>query len=237
MDRLGRFIWVTNWGYHTVSAFSIGTNGVLAAAGVPMTGLALPYKIVAHPTADFVYIVNSTTAGGGIAVYSVNSTTGALTLLQTLGNAVSSPEGMVIDPSGHFLYAASASGSVDAFAINATTGQLTTIGYANTGSGAYGIAIHPNGQYVYAVSSATGNNVRVFAINPTTGGLTLAVGSPYSAGNNPRGVAVNAAGTKLYVTNYVSNTVSAFSISGDTLIPLGTPIATGSNPTGIAVVP
>ena len=237
MDRLGRFIWVTNWGYHTVSAFSIGTNGVLAAAGVPMTGLALPYKIVAHSTADFVYIVNSAAAGGQIAVYSVNSSTGALTLLQTLGNAVSSPESMVIDPSGRFLYVANDSGSVGAFAINATTGQLTTIGYVNTGSGAYGIAMHPNGQYVYAVSSATSNNVRVFAINPTTGALTLAAGSPYSAGSNPRGVAVNATGTKLYVTNYVSNTVSAFSIGGSTLTPLGTPIATGSNPTGIAVVP
>jgi 6-phosphogluconolactonase (cycloisomerase 2 family) len=88
------------------------------------------------------------------------------------------------------------------------------------------------------VIDATSNNVQVFAINQSTGALT-AVGSPVSAGSNPRGVTVNAAGTSLYVTNYVSNSVSAFSITGGgaTLTSLGATVPTGSTPQGIAVTP
>jgi hypothetical protein len=84
--------------------------------------------------------------------------------------------------------------------------------------------------------SGSSNNIVVFAINPSTGALTP-VGSPYSAGNNPRGVAVNAAGTYLYVTNYSTNDVSAFSISGGTLTSVGAAVATGSQPQGIAIAP
>jgi 6-phosphogluconolactonase (cycloisomerase 2 family) len=238
MDRLGRFLWTANYGYHTVSAFSIGFNGALTAVGAPLaTSSSLPYAITAHPTMDFIYVAHQS-SNNAVTVYSVNATTGALTLRQTLTNVITSSSGIVIDPSGRFAYASSLGGGVSAFSINQTTGLLTYIGAASISGAVHAIAVHPNGQYVYVTADNTSNNVQVLAINPGTGALTAA-GSPFSAGQNPRGVTVNAAGTLLYVTNYVSNDVSVFSItgSGATLTSLGTTAATGSQPVGIALAP
>ena len=238
MDRLGRYVWVANYGWHTVSAFSIGSNGVLAPVGSPLaTTSSLPYAISAHPTMDFVYVAHGS-SNFAVTVYSVNPANGALTLQQTLTNVITSPSGIVIDPSGQFAYAVSQSGGISEFRINAATGLLTYIGAVNTGGATFAIAANPNGQYVYVTNGSSSNNVVVFAINQSTGALTQ-VGSPYSAGNNPRGVTVNAAGNYLYVTNYSTNNVSAFSISGGgaTLTSLGATVPAGSTPQGIAVTP
>jgi len=238
IDRLGRFLWVTNWGWHTVSAFTIGSNGVLTPVGSPLaTTSSLPYAITAHPTMDFVYVAHSS-SNFAVTVYSVNPSTGALTLQQTLTNVIVSPSGIVVDPSGRFAYALTQNGGISVFSINSTTGLLTYVGATSTNGSSFALAVHPNGQYVYVTIGNSNNNVQVFAINQSTGALT-AVGSPFNAGNNPRGVTVNTAGTFLYVTNYVSNDVSAFSISGGgvTLTPLGAALAAGSNPAGVALAP
>jgi 6-phosphogluconolactonase (cycloisomerase 2 family) len=238
MDRLGRFIWVANYGWHTLSAFVIGANGVLAAVGSPLaTTSSLPYAITAHPTLDVVYVAHAS-SNFAVTVYGVNPATGALTLQQTVTNVIVSPSGLVVDPSGRFAYALSQNGGVSVFAINASTGLLTYRGATSTNGAAFAIAAHPNGQYVYVTIGDSSNNVVVFAINQSTGALT-SVGSPYTTGSYPRGVTVNAAGTYLYVTNYGSNDVTAFSISGGggTLSSLGAAAATGSQPQGIATTP
>lgn len=238
MDRLGRFIWVANYGWHTLSAFSIGANGVLAAVGSPLATLsALPYAITAHPTLDTVYVAHGS-SDRAVTVYGVNPATGALTLRQTLSNVIVSPTGLVVDPSGRFAYAISQGGGVSTFAINASTGLLTYAGATSTSGSSFAIAAHPNGQYVYVTDGSSGNDIQVLAINQSTGALTL-VGAPYATGNYPRGVAVNAAGTFLYVTNYGSNSVTAFSISGGggILTSMGTAASTGVNPQGIATLP
>ncbi|MBI5891706.1 MAG: beta-propeller fold lactonase family protein [Nitrosomonadales bacterium] len=237
MDRLGRYIWVANYGYSTVSAFAIGAGGVLSAAGAPMATLSsYPYVITAHPTMDFVYAAH--VMSNAITVYSVNTTSGALSLQQTLSNAITSPRGFTIDPSGRFLYTTSANGGISAFSINATTGQLASIGSVSSGNATNSVAVHPNGLYLYVVNRTSTGNVLVFSIDQITGALTP-FGSAYSAGNNPSSVAVNAAGTHLYVTNLTSNDVSAFAISGGggTLTSLGATVSAGSAPEGIAVTP
>ena len=240
MDRLGRFIWTANYGFSTVSAFSIGANGVLTAVGAPLaTPNTLPYAVAAHPTLDVVYVAHQS-SNFAISVYSVNTANGALTLQQNLTNVITSANGLVIDPTGRFAYAVSGNGGVCALTINAVSGNLTTGACANPsgGGGTWAVAVHPGGQYLYTTSDSTLNNVTVFAINQTTGAPTQ-VGSPVTAGANPRGVTVGPGGTNLYVTNYVDNTVSAFSIGGggSTLTSLGTALASGVNPVGVAVAP
>lgn len=236
MDRLGRYLWVANFGYTTLSGFAIAADGTLTpVTGSPLNSTyTLPYAIVAHPVADFVYVAYQSSSLP-VSVYSVDSATGALTLQQTLTNVISSATGVVIDPSGRFLYVNDV-GGVCSFAIHATTGLLTAKGCIGVGGATYALAIHPTGDYIYVPTSS--NEVAVYAVNLATGTLTQ-VGTPATVGNNPRGVTVNAAGTFLYVTNYISNDVSAFSISagGATLTPIGAAVAAGSNPQGIAVAP
>jgi 6-phosphogluconolactonase (cycloisomerase 2 family) len=239
MDRLGRFLWTVNYGFSTVSAFSIGANGALTAVGAPLaTPNGLPYAVAAHPTLDVVYVAHQ--SNFAISVYSVNPSTGALTQQQNLTNVITSANGLVIDPTGKFAYAVSGSGGVCALRINAVSGNLTTGACANPsgGSGTFSVAVHPNGQFLYTTSDSALNNVTVFAINQTTGAPTQ-VGSPATAGANPRGVTVGPGGANLYVTNYVGNTVSAFTIGGggSTLTSLGAAVPAGANPVGVAVIP
>jgi hypothetical protein len=69
--------------------------------------------------------------------------------------------------------------------------------------------------------------------------LTALPGSPFAAGSGPQGVAVSPDGAHLYVTNFVSNTVSGFSIGpggGLTALP-GSPFPAGSNPVAVAISP
>jgi 6-phosphogluconolactonase len=238
MDRLGRFLWTANYGFHTVQTFAINGSGVLAGSPAVGTQNALPYAIAAHPTMDFVYTAHQSNAA--LMAFSVNTSTGALTQVQSLTNAITSVNALVIDPTGRFAYAVSGSGGACGWRINSSTGILSSIGCANTASsgGTWSVAVHPNGQFLYTTSDSTSNNVSIFSINQTTGALTLS-GSPATAGSNPRGATVDPTGNYLYVTNYVSNTISAFSIggAGSTLTSLGAAIPTGSNPVGVVVIP
>ena len=238
MDRLGRYLWVANYGWSTLSGFAIGTNGALTPVpGSPLTTTTtLPYAITAHPSMDFVYVAFQSSFNHAVATYSVDAATGALTLQQTLTNVITSANGMVIDPGGRFLYVDDG-GGVCSFAIHATTGLLTSKGCVSVSGSTFALAIHPTGNYVY-VANTSDDTVTVYSVNLTTGALTQ-VGTPASVGSNPRGVTVNAAGTYLYMTNYVGNDVSAFSISGGgaNLTSIGSAVATGSSPQGMAIAP
>jgi YVTN family beta-propeller protein len=56
-----------------------------------------------------------------------------------------------------------------------------------------------------------------------------------AVGNHPEGVAISPEGSKAYVTNNYSNTVSVIATATDTVI--GVPIAVGSAPIGLALTP
>jgi YVTN family beta-propeller protein len=123
---------------------------------------------------------------------------------------------------------------VAAFNVNASTGVLSVKGYYNTGRGTNGVAIHPSGQFLYV---STSDGVTLYAIT-ATGSLDV-MGVPTPAGAVPQALALDGAGTHLYVTDLTSNTVSAFAIDAGTgaLSPLGAALATGTQPSGIAVTP
>jgi 6-phosphogluconolactonase (cycloisomerase 2 family) len=234
VDPLGRFLWVANYGFNTVSAFAIGPNGALAAAGAPLATGALPRTVAVHPNGNFVYVAAE--AAHSIAVYAVDAGTGALTLRPgTVANSVLSPSAMAMHPNGNLAYVSDAgSGAVAAFNINASTGLLSVKGYYSSGSGTNAVAIHPGGQFLYVSSS---NGVTLFAIDAT--GSLAAVGAATPAGTVPQGLALDGAGTHLYVTDLSGGTVSAFAIDAGTgaLSPLGAALATGGQPSGVALTP
>jgi 6-phosphogluconolactonase (cycloisomerase 2 family) len=123
---------------------------------------------------------------------------------------------------------------VAAFNVNASTGVLSVKGYYNTGSGTNAVAIHPSGQFLYA---STSSGVMLFAIT-ATGALTE-VGVATPAGAVPKALALDSAGTHLYVTDLNGGTVLAFAIDAGSgaLSPLGSAQATGGQPSGIALTP
>ncbi len=104
---------------------------------------------------------------------------------------------------------------------------------------------HAAVEFVY-VSNLSSNNVSAYAINAGTGALTQLTGSPFAAGCQPSGVAIDASGKFLYVANngsisgHYPGNVSAYAINAHTgvLTPVrGSPFAAGDRPTGVATDP
>jgi 6-phosphogluconolactonase (cycloisomerase 2 family) len=146
------------------------------------------------------------------------------------------------------------SGSISAYAISPATGSLTTISgspfptdpgaSASKIIGTNSVTVDPTGRFVYAANNQ-GNGISAYAIDPTTGALTLIPGSPFAAGNVPMSVRVEPSGKFAYAINMYSNDIWAYSIDGATgaLTPVaGSPFATGGTyptvyPTGLAIDP
>jgi 6-phosphogluconolactonase (cycloisomerase 2 family) len=96
------------------------------------------------------------------------------------------------------------------------------------------------------VANNGSNDISVFKFDALTGALTPAAGSPFKGVPTPIGVATDALGKFLYVTNTDLNTlsntnaISAFSIDGTTgalTAVAGSPFATGTTPIGLVADP
>jgi 6-phosphogluconolactonase (cycloisomerase 2 family) len=172
---------------YSVSASSGALTLVQTIAGTSLTtaGLAL------DPHGTYLYAVGS--GANSIQAYSVNASTGLLTL------AGSSPlvehngaYTISISPTGLFAYTIENSNELVSYALN--NGVFTPTGtvYAQV----YGneIGIDPSGSFVYVPQACsyceTGayNVVNAFSIG-STGALTKIPGSPVAAGTTPWGIA------------------------------------------------
>ena len=87
------------------------------------------------------------------------------------------------------------------------------------------------------VSNSGSGTVSAFAVS-STGGLSVAPGSPFIAGNGAEFMAFDSVHKLLFVSNQGANTLSAFSVNTSTgmLTSIsGSPFATGVRPTAVAV--
>lgn len=73
------------------------------------------------------------------------------------------------------------------------------------------VAIHPSGNFVYAVHTFTGHLV-AYRIHPDDGSLEPIAGSPYDANPFPYSVAVDPWGRFVYVGNDDADEITAFGI-------------------------
>jgi YVTN family beta-propeller protein len=98
------------------------------------------------------------------------------------------------------------------------------------GRGIWGVAVHPNGLRAYFTNNnyPDPNAVSVFDMTTYSRVATIHVGS------NPVAIAANAAGTRVYVANSVSNNISAIDTATNAVV--GT-FATCANPGSLAVNP
>jgi YVTN family beta-propeller protein len=257
VDPLGKFVYVTNAGdvYDygdgadgSVAMYAINaTTGTLTSAGTidgNCPGLCLPSSVVVDPSGKLAYVANG---GGGVpfnvAMYTINSTTGALTSIGTVA-AGTDAVSIAVDPAGKFAYVANwtgydTDGSVSMYTIDATTGSLTPIGTIDTEISPTWITIHPSGKFAYVTNSGS-NDVSMYTIDPTTGAL-VSTGT-IAAGTDPVSIAVDPAGKFAYVANWTvydtDGSVSMYTIDATTgsLTPIGT-IDTEIAPTSIAIHP
>lgn len=158
---------------------------------------------VASPNGQFLYTVNASTTN--ISGYRIDATTGALTEIVgspfALGVNAASP---IFRPDGKFLYVPRFDGFISTFSVDATTGALTpSLTNQPTGGNPFGTVIDSAGKFLYVASNLS-TQLYGYAIDATTGDLTLIPGSPYVAAR-ANYLALGNAGSVLYVSKFFTN--------------------------------
>ncbi len=212
--------------------------------------LGLPFafanRAFAAPTPKFAYVLNGCASKkcstGNVAVYTINASSGALTLVP--GTPVTTgkdPFSVIVDPSGRFAYVANVSdNTVSAYTINSSTGALSTVGGSpfKAGVNPISVTVDPSGRFAYVANE--GGNVSAFTIDSSTGALSAVAGSPFAAGEDANSVTVDPTGRFVYVANFIGDTVSAYTINSSTgalkAVP-GSPFSAGFSPGSVTVDP
>ena len=227
VDPSGRFAYVANQAAYNVSIHAIDAGtGALTWTGSVGAGID-PTSVAVDPSGRFAYVANSyqsNIGSGSVSIYSINTSTGALTAVGGELTTGPNPTCITVDPSGRFVYVAHANG-VEAYVIN-TTGALINASSAAAGTDPRSVTVEPSGRFAYVANG--GGNVSAFSIHATTGALTSF--ATVTAGDQPRSITVDPSGKFAYVANLGSSDVSVYTVSVTTgaLTLVGTmPAGTG----------
>jgi len=225
-----------------------GSSTITATeAALSLTGTAT--LTVQAAAARFAYVANNigpSSGGGSISGYTATPSSASLGALPGSAFLASSPQQVLIHPSGDLLYYIDGGSTIQTNFIDSVAGGLTTTGrtyVAGTGGINTG-AIDPQGRFVYVIDdgSNTGNfTIFGYSIAQTntqsTNGLLTAIpgfgppnGYTDATLNIPTWVLIDRTGKFLYVVNNGNNTISEYAITQTgALTPLGTAtISTGA---------
>jgi len=263
----GQFVYTANRTDNNISGYKVN-NSTGALTQVPGSPFALasgdeaqpgPQQLTVDPTGKFLYVTNHLT--GNIAGFTIDTTTGALTQIsgspftdqEEVGINIQ-PFGVVVAPSGKFVFVTNHGlSTLSVFSADPGTGALTKISGSpfrievddeDCSANPYGLAIDPEGQYLYVADNGCGT-ITVYSINATTGAPTEISGSPFqiSVGGQdcaagPNDDSLDPSGSFLYVANSSCASVAAFTVDAVTgaLTPVaGSPFPAGNSPYGVSI--
>jgi len=213
---------------------------VTSGTGVVGTVNISDISVACSGVGRFAYAANA--GDNTISVYSIDSTTGALTTVGTPVATGTSPYAIAGSPDGQHIYVVNeTSNNISAYAVNATSGALTQISGSPypAGTDPYALEFDPTGAYLY-VANNRANNLSAYAVNASTGALTPLPTATYATGIGPTAVSVDGAGKFVFVANgRGSNDISVFAITPGTgeLTPVaGSPFAASGNPYSLVFV-
>jgi len=223
-----RFVYVTNAGGSTVNGIAPNSvavyhlntiNGTIigAAKGSVSTGAPAGYQStmpVIHPSGKFLYVMNFDVASinppGFISLFTINGSTGALTLSASVTSGGDArPMGIAFNRLGtlaYVLYGGSSSQNsfatqVKVYSVNASTGELTGpssgVAAGALGSAPWSIAMDPNGKFAYVASLFT-DAVLHYSIDGTSGALTNIGSTPVTVQSRLTSLAVDSFGRFLF---------------------------------------
>jgi 6-phosphogluconolactonase len=181
------FVYAVNGADATVSAFQVGSNGVLGSIGTfPVAANAEPNAIASDPAGKFLYV----TAGALNQVYGYQvQPSGSLVAMPAPFQTDNLPDAVAVDPRGIYLYVANYNANdVSAFTIDQSTGSATPIPGSTVyavGTGPICLLVEPSeGRYIYT-ANFLGNTVSGLYLDPATGGLSAVQRTPFTAAQQP----------------------------------------------------
>ena len=246
----GRFLYAANFDQGSISVFDIApdTGALSEILGSPFGLPGLVMSLAVHTSGNFLYATYAGTDGLlGIAVFSVDPNTGAITRLVhsrldlQAGNLTMHPSGKSLYSARNdlFLMFSSVGGTAGIWTmtVDSVTGALTLpSNQATPAVNPTEVAVDPSGKFAYASDDVQGT-VGQFTIDGSSGVLTHV--ADVAAGDQPFSLSTDAAGKFVYVANAVSNDISVFAINASTggLTAIsGSPFSAGTTPRGLVTV-
>jgi 6-phosphogluconolactonase len=244
VDATGAFVLVAHYGSGHVAVMPVDRDGGLAAATTTLVAGGNAHQIVPAPSNQ--HVVVPCLGDDKVAQYLFDAGTGGLT-----PNAVpqvdtaegAGPRHIAFAPDGEHAYLINELDStLSALAWDQATGRLSEIETVSsraddaTGDNTCAeVVVHPSGGFVYG-SNRGDDDIAVFSIDPSSGGLTLVENEP-TLGMKPRNFTIDPTGAFLYAANQDSDSVVPFAIDPATgrLTPTASPIA-ASTPQFVGIV-
>jgi 6-phosphogluconolactonase len=175
-----KFVYAVDLGCDKVMVYQLDTvQGKLIATNhnVSTRPGAGPRHLVFHPNQQWAYLVHE--LDGFIEAFTIDKSTGALTVFQTISNL---PEGIKLEPAsadihitpnGLYLYATNRANvnNIGMYSIDQKSGMLRLLGHVPThGKTPRNFVIDPSGKFVL-VANQNSNNIITFRIDQSSGKL------------------------------------------------------------------
>lgn len=245
INPAGTYAYVANGG-SSVSAYSIAAGGALTGlAGLTLAGDLR--SIAIDPYGLSLYVANFT--GNNVSAYDIMGGGALSTSLGTAASSGTGPASVIVDPSGMFAYMVNnTTADISAYTFDAT-GLPVAAANVRARAGSVSIAMTKGTAAVSytpkfaLVANTSSGDVSGYSITPGTGVLSQVVcvvsciGSNYSVGGSPKGVAVHPTGQYAYVVAAGVNSLVPFTINPDGTLSNELPVATGNGPSSVAVDP
>lgn len=250
LDSAGQTALVANYGSGSVASLPIKADGTLCPAVSEMqhVGSSVNPSRQKGPHAHSIFLDAANRFAFApdlgldkVMIYRFDAAKGTLTPNEPAFASVvpgSGPRHFAFHPNGKFAYVINEMlCTVTAFAYDAARGVLKEIETLSTlpagesvkpGYSTAEIRVHPNGKVLYG-SNRGHDTIAVFALDPTTGKLTLIQNAP-TLGNIPRNFNFDPSGKWLLAAHQKSDNVVAFSVDQATgkLTPTGQQIEVGA---------
>ena len=261
VDPTDRFVYVT-YDSNLIDGFALAASGALTElSDAPYVAPESFVSFVAvDPSGQFVYASGGTNIlGSNVLVFGLNSSTGSLTSLGNIPGAPGfnelaiskGPTGVTYTP--QFAYVAGGGGTngannISGYSISPSSGALSPLPGSPFAEGLSPVAttLDPWSPFLYAANNcsdtacaAPAGSVSAYTIDPGTGTLTAALGSPFPVGSSPFGIAVDPSGSFVYVVDNQDDNIWGDSINvpaGSLTTLPGSPVYASENGSvGVAV--
>jgi 6-phosphogluconolactonase len=228
----GKNLYVINHDDNTVVEFAVGTDGKLYPQQTCNTPGSFPMQLAINKAGTYLYVVetyqpnfSAAIPGPGALVVFPISSTGAIA--DASGNKCAvvangtngffplgtNPVGINVLANNGYVYVANQTdATLSAFSVG-SDGGLTLINTYPVGVAPNALASDPTNKFLYVTDGAA-NQMIGFLIQ--TNGALVAMQTPFKTDNLPDAVQVDPRGIYVYVANYNSNDVSAYTIDRGT---------------------
>jgi len=232
-NSTGTFLYVADAVDNQIDVLQVSSSSGVPTLLFQTSTMIPPWNLATDGLGKFLYVTEGSASGEGVQmeVFSINGTTGALsggTTMPTLN--MWQVQGEI---TGQFMIGVDgltgltgdskpADPNIYVFSINGTSGVLTQVGKFATasGNGPTGVAVSPNGQFVYdfSLTKSTGFDGPLDGFTLAGNGtLTPLAGSPFAALSAPEGGFFDQSGAYLFF--HGSSAIGVFNIDTTTGLP------------------